>query len=202
MKYSQNDHVQNVEKFRIEAAKIDLMYNFPLNQDSLAVDLGGFSGDWSQSIYQKYNCNILIFEPIPDYFEIIQKKFIGFEQKITIINSAIGSFDGFIDISINNDASSIFGNIINKIKVPISKFSHFIINDIDLLKINIEGSEYDVFEDLIKNDKLKNIKNILAQFHRNADNFEDRKENIEKELLKTHRKFFDFEYIWEAWKKI
>ena len=36
-------------------------YNFPLDEDSLVWDVGGFLGDWSKKIHDIYNCNIEIF---------------------------------------------------------------------------------------------------------------------------------------------
>ena len=45
------------------------------------------------------------------------------------------------------------------------KASDYIKGKIDLLKINIEGGEYEVLENLIENDLIKNIDNIQIQFH-------------------------------------
>jgi len=54
------------DKFRI---------NYELNKDSVVLDLAGYHGTWSKKIFYRYNCIILIFEPILEYYEMIKNKF-------------------------------------------------------------------------------------------------------------------------------
>ena len=60
--------------------KEPMRYNYRLNESSFVIDLGGYSGNWSRNIVEKYNCNIHIFEPFPrgtntvkTYLKIIPK---------------------------------------------------------------------------------------------------------------------------------
>ena len=46
----------------------ELRLNYNLNEDSVVVDLGGFKGDWSALISEKYSCNIHIFEPVREFY--------------------------------------------------------------------------------------------------------------------------------------
>jgi hypothetical protein len=73
------------------------------------------------------------------------------------------------------------------------------ISNIDLLKLNIEGSEYDLLDSLIENNNLSNIKNLQIQFHRNVINCSQRRESIRKELTKSHKLTYDYSFIWESW---
>ncbi|MCX6727159.1 MAG: FkbM family methyltransferase [Candidatus Shapirobacteria bacterium] len=50
-------------------------------------------------------------------------------------------------------------------KVKTDKLSKYITKNIDLLKIDIEGAEYIVFNDLFINNKIKYIKNIIFEAH-------------------------------------
>ena len=46
-----------------------------LTHDSTVVDVGGYLGEWSQKIRDKYNPNIYVLEPIPSYYEGLVDKF-------------------------------------------------------------------------------------------------------------------------------
>ena len=58
-----------------------LRLDYPLTSDSIVFDLGGYKGDWASSIYEKYKCNIYIFEPIPYLVEEMKIKFSHYDNK-------------------------------------------------------------------------------------------------------------------------
>jgi len=66
--------------------------NYQLNSDSLVFDVGGYLGDWSDAIYQKYQCKIWIFEPVKLYYQKMSKKFSNI-SKIRVFNFGLGSKD-------------------------------------------------------------------------------------------------------------
>ena len=43
-------------------------YDYYLSKSSLVFDVGGYHGEFSEKIYDKYKCYIHIFEPYPDFF--------------------------------------------------------------------------------------------------------------------------------------
>ena len=67
---------------------------------------------------------------------------------------------------------------------------------IDLLKINIEGMEYELLERIVPN----NIKNIQVQFHKIGENYEERYQKIREKLLQTHELTYDFPFVWQNFK--
>ena len=42
--------------------------NYDLNEDSIVIDLGGYTGVWAQQIIDKYNPNMYILEPIEEFY--------------------------------------------------------------------------------------------------------------------------------------
>ena len=52
-----------------------------------------------------------------------------------------------------------------KIELTTTKLSSFINKQIDLLKMDIEGSELNVLKDIYKTKKIKFIKNIIMEYH-------------------------------------
>lgn len=80
-------------------------------------------------------------------------------------------------------------------------FEELDITEIDLMKLNIEGSEYDVLECMIEHGLHTKVKNIQVQFHRLTENYEARYRAIQAALSKTHQLTYEFTYIWENWER-
>jgi FkbM family methyltransferase len=180
----------------------NLRINYPLDKNSIVFDIGGYQGDWSYKIYQKYQSNIYIFEPVPEYYQKIIKRF-KFKSKIHCFKSGLS--DKFVTtcLHISDDSSSEFGTNRKVVKIKLREISDFLnkyrIDHIDLIKINIEGGEYKLLEDLIKLKLLDKICHIQIQFHTNIPDFETRRNKIHDYLKKNHHPTFNYPYVWESW---
>ena len=75
------------------------------------------------------------------------------------------------------------------------------IGKIDLMKINIEGAEYDLLDDLIETGTVKHIDNLLIQFHDFFPEAKSRMDKIHEHLKQTHESTFCHEFVWEGWKR-
>ncbi len=177
--------------------------NYPLTKESIVVDAGGYHGRWSEEILNKYGSRIFILEPIESYYQDILKKFQSREE-VKIYNYGLSSSEGEINLHLDNDSSSIYkeGNGTQRIKVKtISSFmKESGIEKIDLFKINIEGAEYELLEEIIKNEIHHQIENIQVQFHVFIPNCQERREKIREELSKTHECTYNYDFIWENWR--
>jgi len=180
-----------------------LQYN--LNKDSLVFDLGGFHGDFTEKIYALYQCNVYIFEPVKSHYTYLIKKFLN-NSKVNVFPYGLSSRNEKVQISLSNDASSIY-----KQKEELSEeielksitefFVHNEIDKIDLMKINIEGGEYDLLQELIQTNLITKISNIQIQFHDFMPTAKEKRESIRSALHKTHLLTYDYYFIWESWSK-
>ena len=112
-------------------------------------------------------------------------------------------------IEINGECSSTFinkhENYKNKIieKIKLFDIDEFIeeknILKIDLMKINIEGGEYNVIQRLIEKNKVQNIKCLQIQFHILDKKSYKKRDAIRKLLQKTHKCEYCYEFVWENW---
>jgi len=177
---------------------------YNINENSIVIDGGGYRGGWSEVIANRYNPTIYIFEPIKKYFDLLVKKFEN-NDKIHVIQNGISNKETKSIIYHSSDASSVFGDKGESEEIEmISLVSFMVENDItsiDLIKINIEGGEYDLLEDLIKRDMHERIKDIQVQFHVFVPECTQRREYIRSELEKTHKLTYDYEFIWENWER-
>jgi hypothetical protein len=70
---------------------------------------------------------------------------------------------------------------------------------IDLLKINVEGSEYEILENIFENNYTTKIKNFQIQFHPEPPGAEEAYERLTKVLSKTHNLDWHYQWVWENW---
>lgn len=178
-----------------------LRYKYNLNKDSVVLDIGMYKGEFVDRIFKTYGCNIIGFEPIFEYYNICTSRFqIG---KIKLFNFGLGAFTREEEITIDGDCSSILANKenIKKEKIKIISVLSFLklnnIEKIDLMKINIEGMEYELLETLLYNSCINNINNIQVQFHDFVPDAEEKRKNIVDELILTHEPTFCYPFVWE-----
>lgn len=65
-------------------------------------------------------------------------------------------------------------------------FKELGIEKVDLMKINIEGGEYNLVGKLIDSGLIEKIKYLQIQFHDFVENSEEKRENLRSQLTKAH----------------
>jgi FkbM family methyltransferase len=152
-------------------------------------------------MYNKYHCNIYAFEPTTLYEKCKVK--VWDKPKVKLINKAAYTYDGNLKLGIDDNEASIYHEE-NTIDVECVDFKKFLIdnniNNIDLIKINIEGAEYPLLIDLINFGMIKIFKNLQIQFHI-ISGFEREYNWISEKLSETHTITWRYPFIWENWKK-
>lgn len=179
-----------------------LRVNYDLNKNSVVFDVGGYEGDWANDIFEKYACNIHIFEPVPVFAENIKKRFAG-NNKIIVHQFGLSKENSEQKMSLDENSSSLYKQTGNEIEIKLVKADEFFLKNnigaVDLMKINIEGGEYDLLEGLIESGLVKKIKNIQVQFHDFVPNAKQRMKRIQKLLNDTHKITYQFKFVWENW---
>jgi len=183
-----------------------LRYDYPLGTDALVIDAGGYIGDFTAEIIRVFNCRVDVFEPIAEYAEKIRERFES-NVNVCVVQAGFGASEKEELINIEGLGSSVFGLnegkcFREKIKI-ISAVNYIKSNDylmIDLLKINIEGGEYELLSSLLNSsDLMKGIRYLQIQFHDFVPNAESMRDEIRKKLSETHKLMWDFPFIWESW---
>jgi len=199
--FTQSDLDNNSKKWFEADGDNTLRLNYDLSEKSIVVDVGGYLGNWSQDIYCKYKCQIYIYEPIKSFAELIAKKFSN-NPDVIILSYGLGSENAVQNITFDNESCSLFKSSDNNESVKIKDVAQEKLPaKIDLMKINVEGMEYQILERLIETGRVKDIENIQVQFHIFIKGYEARREAIREQLSKTHSLTYDHPFIWENWKK-
>ena len=181
-----------------------LRLNYNLNEHSIVFDLGGYKGEFAEEIFNKYQSKIYVFEPILEFYTIIKNKFNN-NSKILPYQYGLAGKDGEMQISMSDNSSSVFLKTENSETIQLKSIVEFIrvnnITKVDLIKINIEGGEYEVLESLLENDLIGIFDNIQVQFHDFLfDNAKERMHAIQEKLKQTHQITYQYEFVWENWK--
>lgn len=175
-----------------------------LTHESVVFDVGGYQGQWTSDLFSKYCCNIYVFEPVPQFYANIVKRFEK-NKKIKVYNAGLASKTETARITVADSASSTYLPGDNLQEIALKDIIEFIkdndITHIDLLKINIEGGEYALLTHLIDTGYVRDIGNIQVQFHDFVDNAEEKRQAISTQLSKTHVLTYQFPFVWENWQR-
>lgn len=194
--------VDNVELWNCVDGDFTLRLDYDMNANSIVFDVGGYIGDWAASIYSRYNCNIYVFEPVQRLNQRIINRFCG-NDKFKMYNIGLGGNTRDMPVAFIGDESSFFLESENSEIARIVDITEFMdaheIGHIDLLKLNIEGGEYEILPRLIKSGYISRISNVQIQFHYWIENSDAQIADIRKQLAKTHVQTYSYEYVWENW---
>jgi FkbM family methyltransferase len=176
-----------------------------LDNNSVVIDGGCYLGDFTKEILIRFGSRVLSFEPLKKEYKQLVFRFEK-NKLVNLYNQAIYDSEKKIPITLDGLNSSIFSNIkIKKKKLFIKTFDIANIfkkyKKIDLLKLNVEGTEYKILLRLIKKKKLNNIDGYLIQFHPISDSQIDIKKIRKSFLQQGFKQIFNYNYVWEYWSK-
>jgi FkbM family methyltransferase len=176
----------------------EMRYEYPLTPESIVVDAGAYQGTFARTIFNKYGCNVLAFEPV---FECR----VNLGENILVVPFGIARYGGLYTFNIQLDGTGIYAksSAFQSVRAVnlIDMLNALNLQHVDLLKLNIEGMEFEVLEDLIQRQQLTRFDNIQVQFHPVIPDAEARRNSIVKELLKTHEPTYCYPWVWENYRR-
>jgi len=182
--------------------KLSLDYDF--QSHDIIFDVGAHIGSFTEKLLDKFDCIVFAFEPKKEFYEILLNKFED-KENVKIFNFALSNFNGKTSISDIGAGSSLVSRAenLNYEEIEVRMFSEFIkkenIRNIDLLYLNIEGSEYELLDDILKNNLQNKINHFQIQFHNFVKDSPAKRKEIRKILKNSHFCKFNFPFIWERW---
>lgn len=184
-----------------------LLHDAVLTPDSLVLDVGAYTGEWAEEVIALSNPKILAFEPDPLNFNQLQKRAESLPG-LTPFDYGLGDKTETVKISQEFLGSSVFnaGDDTSGMKTADARivdiaeaWQSLSLDQVDLMKVNIEGSEFPLFERMIEADLLRKVDCFMIQFHEWHPGAYHRRWKIRRALRKTHRPVWDYHFIWEKW---
>jgi len=201
-RYLPSEIDRSVQKWKADNGDYKLRYNYDLNEQSFAIDLGGYQGQWASDLFSRFRCRIAVFEPVREFAKQIGERF-KFNKNIEVFAFGLGATNRFEQMVLCGDRSSVFrkGDIAEEVKIVDAV--EWILGrpekTIDLIKINIEGGEYELIERLVMGNVITRIRNLQVQFHHLGSDSERRMERIYDLLRVTHRAVYQYKFVWDSW---
>ena len=182
-----------------------LRLDYPLGRDSIVLDVGGFRGEWAAAIAERYSCRLLIFEPVAAHLATI-KSGMRNHSGIEIIGAGLAGRARETAISLGEEGSSTLlqrerTEMIQLLDV-VDVFAEHGLQTVDLMKINIEGGEYELLERMYSAGLMPRVQYFQIQFHDFVDNAQERMRAIRKMLSESHQVQYCYPFVWEGWVRL
>jgi len=184
----------------------DFSNRVDLDEHGVVFDVGAFVGDWSKKLAELYDPFIYSFEPNERSISIFKER-LGDKPKIKLLEYGLAGSDKEVAFSLKGMGSSAFDGpgitwndnhtvSLRDIKGVMEELN---IERIDLLKVNIEGGEYELLDRLIETGYIGKVKCICVQYHEWIDGAHKMRRRINKALANTHAQDWCYPFVWEQW---
>lgn len=204
--------VQEINKWFNDKGDNTHILNYNINDNSIIMDLGGYTGAWIESVVSKFNPNIYVIEPITEFYNVMVNKFKD-NNKVHLLNVGVANENKNGVIFLDGDGTTAYGGTVSgskgkNVNVTFKTMDNILnewnLTNIDLLQINIEGDEFPLLEYMLEQNLVQYFKNIQIQFHHIGFDFDvvTRREKIQQGLRNNgFTKTYDYPWVWESWRR-
>lgn len=194
----------NIKKWFEARGDETLRLDYVLDKSSLVFDVGGYLGDYAESINRKFNCQVHVFEPVPGFYSQCVERFLH-NPSIQVHNYGLSGASGWFEIVLNSNESS-FHRVDQpgtreraELRSMVEVVSELGVDRIDLLKVNIEGGEFHLLPEIIRSGLIRKIRYLQIQFHNFDADAPAARSRIRQDLSATHHQMWNYDFVWESW---
>jgi FkbM family methyltransferase len=154
-----------------------------LDRDAVCLDLGANVGDFTE-VLAASGVFVHAFEPDPWTFARLSDRFAG-RKRVFLHNAAVGATDGTAALRRNvqfaedpakysTGSSIVFADARHDsaaIPVPVLSLRYVLgeIGPVAIVKMDIEGAEFDILDDIFADPAAYDVEAIFAETHERAD---------------------------------
>jgi FkbM family methyltransferase len=144
------------------------IYHFKARRpDPLILDGGsniGMSILYFKHVYPQ--ARVLAFEPDPVIYQILKKNVArNHLSDVTILNAGLSAQSGTAFFTSDGSAGGHVGTSPNGVTVQMHCLSDYLKEQVDFLKLNIEGDELPVLQEAAASGKLSNVQEMVLEYH-------------------------------------
>lgn len=110
----------------------------------ICLDIGANVGLWSCDLVYSFE-KVIAFEPVNEFIECFKKNVK--KDNYSVFQIALGNQESFINMNIvqgNTGHTHVDKNSLGKGNIPLKTLDSFNFNDVDLIKIDVEGLEEEI----------------------------------------------------------
>lgn len=202
-KYLPTKHQRIVKQFKALRGDQTLRLDYPLEPSSVVLDVGGFEGSWAHEVRRRHRCRVFVFEPVPGFVEALRHRFRD-DGMVTVLPFGLAARTRTEHFTIAGDGSSAFGASRDGTPLQLVDVREWIesqpLESIHLMKLNIEGGEYELIDRLIETGLIRRIRDLQVQFHRLDRHSESTVARLRGLLAATHEVTYQYDFVWENWR--
>jgi len=164
-----------------EGFRESLRYEYDLTPDSRVIDIGAHKGTFALEISRRYSCFIDAYEPIAEFYRSWEA---SLPPKVTLHREGVSSYAGNAIFRLQGDSTGALASG-DPISVQLAAIADVLPSTgCDLLKLNIEGAEYNLLDAMLSRSLTTRCRNIQVQFHGNVLDCVSRHASIKQERSK------------------
>ncbi|MDG2126618.1 MAG: FkbM family methyltransferase [Fuerstiella sp.] len=196
----------SVKRWKRDRGDTTLRQDYSLNENSVVLDVGGYQGDFTQAMINRFGCRVFVFEPMPLFSEQCTRQFAN-DPRVSVLPYGLGTSDEQLFVSTSDDASSFFRHhdtnesVTAQIRDVSWVWQELDLEHVDLIKVNIEGGEYPLLRRLIETNLIRQVSNIQVQFHDFVEDAELQRNELRQRLQPSHDETWCYEFVWENWSR-
>jgi FkbM family methyltransferase len=198
------DYRAMVKKWYADGGDDRFRFDYDLDERSFVLDLGGYEGQWASDLYARYRCRIAIFEPVARFARNISARFRK-NGDIEVFPCGLGATTRTEAIYVHGASSSTQKKQADSEQIEIVDvrrwFEDHNVEAVQLMKVNIEGGEYELLERLVATGLIGRIDDIQVQFHNFIPDAPARMEQLQRAMRATHTPTYQYRFVWENWRK-
>ena len=150
------------------------------------LDIGAWVGTWTMKI-NSFCGRVIAFEPDPLHYECLVK---NVPDNVETHQLAVGNDSKMISLS--QDDFTQAKRVLGAGTIPMVTIDSLNLDDVDLIKIDVEGYEMEVLKGA--ENTLKNVEYLMIELNNNAKKYGSSNLEIEKHLRKS-----GYEILIKAW---
>ena len=164
---------------------------FDLNyKPHTVLDVGGYIGDFALYCSGELNSIVYCYEPTPQNFSVLAENLKlnpKLDNKIKIFNKAVSNSESEILLNVHDSNNEIHAssnkhfideNVIAVPCISLILAIDKIQNNIDFLKIDCEGEEFNIFKNINFIDLSKKVNYIVFEHHKFVENYDEKLKNL------------------------
>jgi FkbM family methyltransferase len=195
--------------------------DYPLGPESVVLDVGAYVGHFTRDVFERFGCSVIAFEPVPEFYKQMPASWRTAEAMTkhgpVAYNYGLGAKTERVRFKVRNDSSGRNRDAVAEddqevlIREVAAVFGGLDLGNVDLMKINIEGDEYDLLDRMLDVGLVARIRYLQIQFHScGAGQLGPvkRRALIRAGLAKTHLLQWEWSdcwptsWSWESWKRL
>lgn len=158
-----------------------IRYAYDLLPEDTVLDIGSYQREWGKEIVNRYGCKV-------EYFDALD-------------NRAAWLFDGTLKMGGAYYYTTMFVSETPN-EYECIDIAPFLQSEVRLVKINIEGGEYELLKYIIDRGLMNNIVDLQVQFHIiEGEPWKEAYDIMAQRLLQTHELSWRWPFCWESWQR-